>query len=326
MTRTSEPITDNAPLVTFAAERGAERLALIRSIRREPTGLGPRAFRRLILLLERLASESFSDGTETVARVAVLATALGCDRSTVFRSLADARRLGILATEQRFGTVDQQISSVRRINWSVIRLLADRTTATPKPSPATTATPPSQLRRPRRNCDPPVATATPNNPESPDNPETNKRSGIPDQKNTPKTTHPDRPPRAITADSIVDRVRIAYDRLGYRGGDGWILWSAIAAIDAGILAPGDVGRTLEACKAAGGGKGPGYFRRVLADKSGHSGPALTAALRRVAIVWGDHTPGQYPPHATTGNVTVQRPPSADPNRRDQILRQLEAIQ
>ncbi|MDM4015814.1 hypothetical protein [Roseiconus lacunae] len=320
---------DPLPLVTLSMQNQSERLAIVRSIRRESTDLGPRAFRRLILLLESLAGEHFSDGHQTEVRVSVLAKSLRCNRSTIHRSLADASALGLIHSESRYGTVGQQISSRRVLDWRQIRRLAGRDQST-----ATTAIPPSQLQHPRRNCDTPVATATPCITDSPDTTETNKRSGlIPDQKSFHQNrTRPTKDQRRVEADIIARQVRTIFDRLGYRKADGWVFWSAMAAVHNGDLSAADIGRTVDACQhSAGGLKGPGYFRRVLADKAGMTAVELNTCLKRCVIVWGRHQPGA-PPIVTSDaspSVRFNRPPpktdTTAHEKKTQILQSLAEI-
>jgi hypothetical protein len=303
---------NDQPLFANAAEQAAYRLALIRSLTPEGTGLSIRRHNRLIKLLEKLASESFSDGEVTQARVKVVAESLCCDRSTIFRILKDAREVGLMEAEPRHGAIGQQISSERTILWANLKELVAKSrqgVSAPRSAAAQSATGASQLRRGGRNCDGGVATATPCITDNPYIPDSYTKSGGADQKRFGGRR------RTIASAAIRDDADRLFRRMAYTGKDGHSLWLAAAAVKLGLLDERSV--ATAAALAGESGKGPGWFRVTLADKAGMSREELTELLGAIRItpqIPGTRPAPDQPPDR---RPAFRAPPAADQSTRDQ---------
>lgn len=301
----SEP--KETPLLTAAAEAAAVRVAKVRSLTQAMTGLSVRKHNQLIKLLEILTSESFSDGTMTQARVRVICDRMGKSRGQMYRYFKDAETLGIMATKQREGSIGQDISSERVIVWEAIdKLLGLARSAPPVLEGVSNETPPSQLRHPRLNCDTPVSIETPYSTDTPDRTDKKIQSGRADQKIKPSIRNPAPAPgdRSVPSDAISDLAGELFRVMRYGSDQGHSMWAAAAAVKLGLL---DEASVATAARLAGeAGKGPGYFRVVLCEKSGLTSAQLNDLFRSVRVL--PRLPGERPlPRARA--LPIQRPPA-----------------
>ncbi len=314
MRTTKEP--KERPLLALAAQQTAERIAKIRSLTTDITGLSIRKHKKMCEFLEILASESFSDGTITQARVTVLAARMGRSRAQIYRYCNDATELGILSTDRRKGSIDQDISSERTIVWdSIDKLLGLVVDRPPVLEGVSNETPPSQLRRPRLNCDTPVSIETPNSTDSTDRTDKNSKSGSSDFSNriferTGKSS-------TVQVSAIRDRADRLFERLKYSGDEGYTLWRAAAAVHLGIIDEAAV--ETAASRAGDGGKGVGWFRVVLAEKANMSPETLKEVLMGIRLK--PYCPGDRPKRRPPPiRLSLKRPPAA----RSDADRQAEA--
>ncbi len=280
---------NDTPLLIAAAEATAVRVAKIRSLTLEITGLSVRKHKKMCEFLEILASESFSDGTLTMARVNVLALRMGRSRAQVYRYCTDAEKLGILTTDRRKGSIGQDISSERKIVWDAIdKLLKIERAKPPVSAGVSNETPPSQMRHPRLNCDTPVSIETPNSTDSTDRTDKNTKSGSSDFSNR-ILERTSRSP-TVQASTISGRADRLFERLKYTGDQGHTLWLAAAAVHLGILDEAAV--ETAASRASQSGKGVGWFRVVLAEKASMERDDLKRVLGDIRIK--PYCPGERP--------------------------------
>jgi hypothetical protein len=308
-------------LLARAAEEAAIRVAKILSLTREMTGLSIRKHNQLIKMLEILASDSFSDGTMTQARVRVICDRMGKSRGQMYRYFKDAETLGIMATKRREGSIGQDISSEREIIWKrVDEILAEHRPGGVAVATSSNETPPSQLRHPRLNLDTPVSIETPNSTDTPDRTDRKIQSGRADQIFKPsirnlgpaeqrsvrqQTQHSQQ--ETVTVDEVSDLASEIFRVMRYGGDQGHSMWAASAAVKLGLL---DEASVATAARLAGeAGKGPGYFRVVLREKSGLSSAELNALFGSVRIL--PRMPGERPPARSRASPlpTIQRPPA-----------------
>jgi hypothetical protein len=307
---------EELPLIDKANEDAAWRLALLNSLTPEITGLSLRRHNSMVRLLCAMTTEAFSDGYTTKARTKTIGKAVGRDRSTVFRRLADARALGIVSCETREGEIGQQLSSERTIDYRRVQELVnqrrelaqaerEKVHIETRIARAPHATGESQMRYPRRICDTPVANATPNNPDTPSNP-FNSKSGRSDVKNFVRGP---RGQKAVAEADVRDLASRIFTKMRYRGDQGQSLWLAAAAVHLGVLDEASVSTAAE--RAGESGKGPGWFRVVLAEKARMTLPELKTTLESFRIT--PRTPSSPPPPRTAPpQVRVQRVPRAEP--------------
>lgn len=295
-------------LLAMAAEEAAIRVAKIKSLTQEMTGLSVRKHNQMVKLLEIITSESFSDGTMTQARVRVICDRMGKSRGQMYRYFKDAESLGIMATTQREGSIGQDISSERVIVWKRIdEILEKHRPGGDVVSTPSNETPPSQLRHPRLNCDTPVSIETPYSTDNPDRTDRQIQSGRADQKLKPSIRNrtPTADGRSLQADAISDLAGELFRVMRYGGDQGHSMWAAAAAVKLGLL---DEASVATAARLAGeAGKGPGYFRVVLCEKSRLTSGELNDLLRSVRVL--PRMPGQRP-QPRSRPVPIQRPPSA----------------
>ena len=290
---------NDTPLLVAAAEATAVRVAKIRSLTLDVTGLSVRKHKKMCEFLEILASESFSDGTLTMARVNVLAMRMGRSRAQIYRYCNDAETLGILTTDRRKGSIGQDISSERKIVWDAVDTLLKIERAKPPVSAGpSNETPPSQMRRGCLNCDTPVSIETPNSTDSTDRTDKKLRSEASDQKFRTSTATRgrslDRKAMPIDRDEIVQLAETLFRKMRYSGDEGFSIWKAAGAVKLGLLPETVVVSVANiAGTRAGGPAGPGFFREVLAEKLGMSMQELSKCFGRVFIRQG--VPGKAPP-------------------------------
>lgn len=301
-------------LLAKIAEDAACRVALVKSLNASATGLNTKKHNRLISLLCKMASEGFSDGNVTDARVVKLAEACGKSRSTIFRILTDAESLGIITSVKRFGTIGQQISTRRQIEWHRVKELAKLSRQhlpgrlPSVSSPPVGDTPPCQMTRGSVRCDAPVSSDTPCITDNPDRKENHLKSGGLDRKNLGSV-------RNVTESTIRESAGRLFERLRYTGDEGQTLWLAAAAVHLGILPEASVSSAAMLTREAG--KGPGYFRKVLADKSQLSLDELKRLLQGFRV--SPKLPGSPPASIRRSPQFIaaspfQRPPNAGADR------------